>query len=209
MFSLIVGENKMLISDYYDVEQDEEDEEHYKLVEATPAFGGTPVSVTQINDRTIGIDGFTADAEETIQAIVEPTEDEELLKEGVVATLTIPEGQTLFTRVIEGEKPGEETIYVVVLSNATADGDITGYVFDDGTIYIYDYWYDSLGKGSTDEVLCGVAGFILLSLFLQMVLWTGRTMKENSLLSCISTRIQNLPRQPLFITSQVWKQPLS
>jgi len=147
VFSLIVGENKMLISDYYEVG------EEGKLIEAAPAMGGTLVSVTQIDDRTIGIDGFTADAEETIQATVELTEDEDLLKEGVVATLAIPEGQTLFTRVLEGDKPGEEIVCVVVLGNATAEGDITGYVFDDGTIYLADLWYDYLGKGSTEEYL--------------------------------------------------------
>lgn len=139
VIEMLVGDNKMLISDYYDI-----DNETGKLVEAEPAMGGTPVSIARGDDEnTIAISGFTSDATEAIEGTVELTEDKELLEQGIIATIAIEEGQTLLVN---------DTYGPVMLANATSDGDIIAYVLEDGTVYFYDIWFDYVNiEGNVDE----------------------------------------------------------
>ena len=120
----------MLCSEYYDYDETE------GLVEATPAAGGTPITISKIDDETVGIDGFIADATETIQATLSLKVDEELAAEGVVAVVTIAEGQTLLR---------DDTYGPVSLFNAD-EGDIIAYVLENGYVMFDDLWYYGLGE---------------------------------------------------------------
>ncbi|MBR6189616.1 MAG: choice-of-anchor J domain-containing protein [Prevotella sp.] len=123
----------MLCSDYY-----EYDAEAEGLVEATPAAGGTPIVFSEIDEQTIGIEGFTSDAEEVILATYAATTDEELLAAGVVAELSIADGQTLL----------ESSYGPVLLVNVSAEEEgtpITAYVLADGSVVINAIWADILG----------------------------------------------------------------
>ena len=123
----------MLCSDYY-----EYDAEAEGLVEATPAAGGTPIVFSEIDEQTIGIEGFTSDAEEVILATYAATTDEELLAAGVVAELSIADGQTLL----------ESSYGPVLLVNVSAEEEgtpITAYVLADGSVVINAIWTDILG----------------------------------------------------------------
>lgn len=123
----------MLCSYYY-----EYDSEAGSLVESTPAAGGTPVSFSIIDEQTVAINGFTSDATEAIQGTVAVTTDEELLAEGVIAEISIADGQTLL----------ESDYGPVLLANFSGENEgdpITAYVYSDGYVEINSLWADVLG----------------------------------------------------------------
>lgn len=123
----------MLCSYYYDYDSDAG-----SLVESTPAAGGTPVTFSMVDEQTIAINGFTSDATEAIQGTVTVTTDEELLAEGVIAEISIADGQTLL----------ESDYGPVVLTNFSGENEgdpITAYVYSDGYVEINNLWADILG----------------------------------------------------------------
>ena len=126
----------MLCSDYY-----EYDEEAGGLVPATPAAGGTPITFEMVDETTIGIEGFTSDATEIINATISTTVTDDLQEQGIIAILSIPQGQKLFTN---------DTYGTINLYNASSDGDITAYVFEAGYVVFDDLWYAGLA-GDVEE----------------------------------------------------------
>lgn len=123
----------MLCSYYY-----EYDSEAGSLVASTPAAGGTPVSFSMLDEQTIAINGFTSDATEAIQGTVAVTTDEELLAEGVIAEISIADGQTLL----------ESDYGPIILTNCSAanEGDpIVAYVYSDGYVGIDNLWAAFIG----------------------------------------------------------------
>ena len=126
----------MLCSDYY-----EYDSEEGGLVAATPAAGGTPITLEMVDETTIGIEGFTSDATEIINATISTTVTDDLQEQGIIAILSIPQGQKLFTN---------DTYGTINLYNASSDGDITAYVFEAGYVVFDDLWYAGLA-GDVEE----------------------------------------------------------
>ena len=125
----LLGKDLMLLSDYYEVGEDD------SIVEGEPAAGGWPITVTLVDEETIAIDNFVNGATEAVEAKVALTTDADLLAQGVVAQFTIAADQTLY----------ESQYGPVLLGNALEDADLEGYVFADGTIIIDGLWYDYLG----------------------------------------------------------------
>ena len=120
----------MLCSNLYEYDEEEND-----IVSAVPAAAGTPIKFKLIDATTIGIEGFTSYAEETIKATFSMDVPEELAQAGVVATATIANNQTLY----------ESTYGPVLLSNAEGEDDLTVYILGTGSAIIANYWYDVLG----------------------------------------------------------------
>ena len=123
----------MLCSEYY-----EYDSEAGTLVGATPAAGGTSISFSMVDAQTVSIEGFISGATEAIQATFAMTTDEELLAAGVVAEISIPDGQTLLVN---------DTYGPVILRNVSGEeGDpITAYVLSNGAVMFNGIWTDLIG----------------------------------------------------------------
>ena len=123
----------MLCSQYY-----EYSEEAGGLTASTPATGGTPIKLTWIDGQTIGIEGFTYDATETIQATFAVTTDEELKAQGIVAEISIADGQTLL----------ESDYGPIVLYNASFENEgdpIKAYFYETGVIAFDGLWVAAIG----------------------------------------------------------------
>ena len=110
----------MLVSGYYDYDETE------GLVPAEPAMGGTPVTITKVDDTTLSIEGFTSSATEPIIARIDLEN----------ATISIDENQLLFT---------DEEYGPVFLKNAESEGPITGTVSQEEGISLETLWYTELG----------------------------------------------------------------
>ncbi len=122
----------MLCSDYY-----EYDSEAGQLVEATPASGATPITFSLVDAQTVAIEGFINGATEAIQATFTTTVSEELQAQGVVATATIADGQTLL----------ENDYGPIVLQNVSAEEGtpMTVYILQTGTVVIDAIWAAVIG----------------------------------------------------------------
>ena len=118
----LTGE-KMLVSYYYAYNSETE-----SLVEAVPAAGATPITITKVDETTIGITGFTSDATDAILATVD-------LEAG---TVSIESGQTLMT----------DKTYGAILLVSISDDPIVGTIYEDGTIALQAIWYAVLGEGN-------------------------------------------------------------
>ena len=131
----LLAQNWMICSEYY-----EYDSEAGSLVAATPAAGGHAASFTMVDEQTIAISNFTSDATEAIQGTFTLTTDEKLLEAGVIAELSIPDGQTLQVN---------ETYGTVILRNVSAEEGtpIAAYVFADGYVLFDAVWMDILADG--------------------------------------------------------------
>ena len=99
-----------------------------KLAIAEPPYGGTPVTITKKDERTIALSGFTSEATDDILATVD-------LSSG---TITIADGQKL----------NDSSYGTVVIANAEEDdGDITGTINEDGSITLNQIWCTVLADG--------------------------------------------------------------
>ena len=129
----------MLCSDYYEYNSETE-----QLEPSIPEAGGTPVTFTlgeSMQPITIAINGFTSYATEAIEATVNLTDDEELLAQGIVAEISIADGQTLYEN---------ETYGPIVLKNFSGEEEgepITGYFYEDGFVAFNGIWADVLAEG--------------------------------------------------------------
>ena len=126
----LLSKQWMLCSDYYEYESG--------LVGATPAAGGTVIGFSMLDATTIGIDGFISDATETVQATFTTSVDADLQAEGIVAVVSIPDGQTLIAETDDGP---------VLLMNCSEDKGtpLTAYVYSDGYVEIKDLWAAVIG----------------------------------------------------------------
>ena len=123
----------MLCTDYY-----EYDEEAGQLVPATITGGGTPIKFSMVDAGTVAIEGFTSDATEPVQATFSTTVSEDLQTAGVIAVVTIEDGQTLL----------ESDYGPIVLKNLSAEEDgtpLTAYVLQTGMVVINDIWAGIIG----------------------------------------------------------------
>lgn len=140
----------MLCSNYYEYDSDAEG-----LVPSLPTAGGWPIEIGEIDQNqlvtdltttgsaAITINGFTSSATEAVDAQISLAVPEEAAAEGVIAVLTIANGQTLLT----------SDYGTVGLKNATSDDDITAYVYSDGSIIFNDLWIDILLDGNYEGYL--------------------------------------------------------
>ena len=122
----------MLCSEYYTYSQTE------GLIPSTPAAGGTVISFSLIDATTIGIEGFVKGATEIVEATFTTEVDEELQADGVIAVATIADGQTLM----------ESDYGPIILTNISGENEgdpMTAYVYNDGTVLIYDLWAGVIG----------------------------------------------------------------
>lgn len=122
----------MLCSQFYTY-----DEEAGGLVPDTPTAGGTPISFSMIDEQTIGIEGFINGATEIIQATFTLTTDPELMAQGIIAEVSIPDGQTLL----------DSDYGPILLTNASAEAGtpITAYVYEAGFVSIENIWLATIG----------------------------------------------------------------
>ena len=140
----------MLCSNYYEYDSDAEG-----LVPSLPTAGGWPIEIGEIDQNqlvtdltttgsaAITINGFTSSATEAVDAQISLAVPEEAVAEGVIAVLTIANGQTLLT----------SDYGTVGLKNASSDDDITAYVYSDGSIIFNDLWIDILLDGNYEGYL--------------------------------------------------------
>lgn len=122
----------MLCSDYYTY-----DTEAGGMVPSAPTAGGTPVTFTVVDEQTVTINGFTSDATEAITATIEAVTDEKLLAQGILASVSIADGQTLL----------ESDYGPIVLTNISSNsGDpIQAYLVDTGVIVFNSMWAGVIG----------------------------------------------------------------
>lgn len=123
----------MLCTDYY-----EYDQEAGQLVPATITAGGTPISFTVADAQTISISGFISGATEALQATFTTTVSEDLQAQGVIASVSIADGQTLM----------ESDYGPILLKNVGAEEDgtpITAYFLQSGMVVFADIWAAVIG----------------------------------------------------------------